>query len=140
MSKYIYWVKKKDLFGCFRIEDIRDKDNETVLKEGGGIEMLTTVLPFALHSLYLPNTFCIEELPVIASICFFASAMTSKVPFASAWARRLLPSKRRASANKLSNSLLVTKASFDMPLCFFLTCCIISSKLMYKNNIEEKKN
>ena len=42
--KYIYWVKK-DLFGCFRIEKIRDKDNETGLKEGGEIEMSTTVLP-----------------------------------------------------------------------------------------------
>ena len=42
--KYIYWVKK-DLFGCFRIEEIHDKDNETGLKEGGGIEMSTTVLP-----------------------------------------------------------------------------------------------
>ena len=29
---------KKDLFGCFRIEEIRAKDNETGLKEGGGIE------------------------------------------------------------------------------------------------------
>ena len=38
------WVKK-DLFGCFRIEEIRDNDNETGLKEGGGIEMSTTVLP-----------------------------------------------------------------------------------------------
>jgi len=38
MFKYIYWVKK-DLFGCFRIEEIRDKDIETGLKEGGGIEM-----------------------------------------------------------------------------------------------------
>ena len=27
---------KKDLFGCFRIEEIRDKDNATGLKEGGG--------------------------------------------------------------------------------------------------------
>ena len=36
--KYIYWVKK-DLFGYFRIEEIRDKDNETDLKERGGIEM-----------------------------------------------------------------------------------------------------
>ena len=26
---------KKDLFGCFRIEEIRDKDNETGLMEGG---------------------------------------------------------------------------------------------------------
>ena len=35
---------KKDLLGCFRIEEIRDKDNETGLNEGGGIEMSTTVL------------------------------------------------------------------------------------------------
>ena len=35
---------KNDLFGCFRIEGDRDKDNETGLKEGGGIEMSTTVL------------------------------------------------------------------------------------------------
>ena len=32
----MYWVKKKDLFGCFRIEEIRDKDNETGLNEEGG--------------------------------------------------------------------------------------------------------
>ena len=30
---------KKTCLGCFRIEEIRDKDNETGLKEGGGIEM-----------------------------------------------------------------------------------------------------
>ena len=36
---------KKDLFGCFRIEEIRDNDNETGLKERGVIEMSTTVLP-----------------------------------------------------------------------------------------------
>ena len=53
--KYIYWVKK-DLFGCFRIEEIRDKDNETGLKEGEGIEMSTTVLPFAMLA---PFRFCI---------------------------------------------------------------------------------
>ena len=35
---------KKDLFGCFRIEETRDKDNGTGLKKGGGIEMSTTVL------------------------------------------------------------------------------------------------
>jgi len=39
---------KKNLFGCFRIEEIRDQDNETGLKEGGGIEMATTVLPFTI--------------------------------------------------------------------------------------------
>ena len=48
--KYIYWVKK-DLFGCFRIEDIRGKDNATGLKEGGGLEMSTTVL----HSRAAPS-------------------------------------------------------------------------------------
>ena len=36
----IYFIGlKKDLFGCLRIEEIRDKDTETGLKEGGGIEM-----------------------------------------------------------------------------------------------------
>ena len=45
---------KKDLFGCFRIEEIRDKDNETGLKEEGGIEMSTTVLSiYAMHALSL---------------------------------------------------------------------------------------
>ena len=34
-----------NLFGCFRIEEIRDKNNATGLKEGGGIEISTTVLP-----------------------------------------------------------------------------------------------
>ena len=29
------------MFGCFRLEEIRGKDNETGLKEGGGIEMST---------------------------------------------------------------------------------------------------
>ena len=50
MLKYMYWVKN-DLFGCFRIEKIRDNDNETGLKEGGGIEMSTTVLSiYAMHA------------------------------------------------------------------------------------------
>ena len=39
------WVKK-DLFGCFRERGDCDKNNETGLKEGGGIEMSTTVLPY----------------------------------------------------------------------------------------------
>ena len=39
MFKYILFGLKKVLFGCFRIEEIRDKDIETGLKEGGGIEM-----------------------------------------------------------------------------------------------------
>ena len=47
MSNIFIYVKN-DLFGCFTIEEIRDKDNGTGLKEGGGIEMSTTVLPFTV--------------------------------------------------------------------------------------------
>ena len=43
---------KKTCLGCFTIEEIREKDNETSLKEGGGIEMSTTVLSiYAMHAL-----------------------------------------------------------------------------------------
>ena len=43
---------KKDLFGCFRIDEIRAKYNETGVKEGEGIEMSTTVLSiYAMHAL-----------------------------------------------------------------------------------------
>ena len=55
----MYWVKK-DLFGCFRNREDRDNDNETGLKEGGRIEMSTTVLPYTqcmlspFAILYLP--------------------------------------------------------------------------------------
>ena len=42
MSNIFYWVKK-DLFGVLDRGE-RDKDNETSLKEGGGLEMSTTVL------------------------------------------------------------------------------------------------
>ena len=54
MSKIFYWVEK-DLFGCFRIEKIRDNDNETELKEGKVTEMSTTVLP--LRTLFRLNTY-----------------------------------------------------------------------------------
>ena len=47
MSNIFIGLKKKLVWVVFRIEEIRDKDNETGLKEGGGIEMSTTVL----HSL-----------------------------------------------------------------------------------------
>ena len=45
MFKYIYNVKKKTCWGDLRIQEKRDKDNETGLKEGKVIEMSTTVLP-----------------------------------------------------------------------------------------------
>ena len=54
---------KKDLFGCFRTEEIRDKDNETGLKEGGVIEMSTTVLRDARSlrfCIYLPSN-CLDN-------------------------------------------------------------------------------
>jgi hypothetical protein len=41
----IFYSVKKDLFGCFRIEEACNKDNETGLKKGGGIEMSIAVLP-----------------------------------------------------------------------------------------------
>ena len=42
--------------GGFRIEEIRDKDNETGLQEGGGIEISTTVLSiYAMHALLRLN-------------------------------------------------------------------------------------
>ena len=45
MSKYIYWVKKKNLFGLFQNQRrYVNKDNATILNKGGGIEMSTTVL------------------------------------------------------------------------------------------------
>ena len=40
----MYDVKKKTCLGCFKIKEERDKDNATGLKEGGGIEIETTVL------------------------------------------------------------------------------------------------
>ena len=57
----IYFIGlKKDLFGCFRIEEIRDKDNETGLKERGGIEMSTTVQGgvIEMSTTVLPYTRC----------------------------------------------------------------------------------
>ena len=45
MSNIYFIGLKNNLFGCFRIKEIRDKYIETGLKEGGGIEMSTTVLP-----------------------------------------------------------------------------------------------
>ena len=47
---YFIGLKKKTCLGVFRIEKIRDKDNETGLKEGGRIEISTTVLSiYAMH-------------------------------------------------------------------------------------------
>jgi len=47
----IFITSKKDLFGCFRIEKNDAVNNETGLKDRGGIEMSTTVL----HSRAAPS-------------------------------------------------------------------------------------
>ena len=57
----IFITLKKDLFGCFRIEKICDKDNETGLKEGGVIEIETTVLHYAMLA---PSLFSTTVLPL----------------------------------------------------------------------------
>ena len=44
MSNIFYWVKKRLCLGVLDKED-HGKNNETGLKEGGVIEMSTTVLP-----------------------------------------------------------------------------------------------
>ena len=44
---------KKDLFGCFRIEEIHDNNNDIGLKEGGVIEMSTTVL--SIYAMLAPS-------------------------------------------------------------------------------------
>ena len=36
----MFTTLKKDLFGCFRIEEERGDENETRLKEGGVLEIL----------------------------------------------------------------------------------------------------
>ena len=52
-DEYIYWVKK-DLFECFRIEEIRDKDNETGFERGRrNRNQKSTVLPYTRCSLSL---------------------------------------------------------------------------------------
>ena len=51
MFKYIYWVKTRLVWVFLNIEE-RGKANEIGLKEGGEIEMSTTVLSiYAMHVL-----------------------------------------------------------------------------------------
>ena len=51
-----YWIKK-ELFGFFRIEKIRDKDNATGLKEGGGLDIRNYSAPFACRSIRFVVTY-----------------------------------------------------------------------------------
>ena len=59
MSNIFIGLKKTCLGVLDRGE--RDKDSETGLKEGGGIEMSTTALPFAMLALFA--LFAFENLP-----------------------------------------------------------------------------
>jgi hypothetical protein len=53
MFKIYFIGLKKDLFGCFRIEETAKKDNETGLIEGGGIEMsIYSCFHYAMHALF----------------------------------------------------------------------------------------
>ena len=58
MSKYIYWVKKRLVWVILDRKE-RGDDNKTSLKEGGIIEMSSTVLPLrdarSLRFEYLPS-------------------------------------------------------------------------------------
>ena len=66
----IYFIGlKKDLFGCFRIEEIRGKDNETGLKEGGGIEM--SIYSASIYAMLALLRF--EYLPIIFVILVYFS-------------------------------------------------------------------
>ena len=61
----IYFIRlKNDLFGCFRIEKIRDQDNETDLKEERVIQIETIVLPFTITiiTIYYSDTINISKL------------------------------------------------------------------------------
>ena len=78
MSNIFYWVKKRLVFGCFRIEEIRDKDNEIGLKEGGGIKIKTTTgLPlrdarsFAFVFYLLPLNHFLKQMPL--TLCYTMS-------------------------------------------------------------------
>ena len=74
----MYWVKKKDLFGCFKIEEIRDQDNETGLKEEGGIDIenLQVLSIYAMHA--LPFAFCIFIYLLLSS---FKSEFTALIAY-----------------------------------------------------------
>ena len=79
MSKYIYWVKKRLVWVFLDIEEIREKYNETGLKEGGGIEMSTTVLSiYAMHALFALNILTMVIHPYIVLMCIFTVKTTKQ--------------------------------------------------------------
>ena len=77
----IYFIGlKKTCLGVLDIEEIRDINNETGLKEGGGIKMLTTVLHSrAAPSLkYLPlGRSCTKQNVFSCMAMFFTTVRTT---------------------------------------------------------------
>ena len=63
--------------GDFRIDEIRDKDNETGVKEGEGIEMSTTVLPLrdARLNIYLLLFGVVSEELVVVVFCILFNVL-----------------------------------------------------------------
>ena len=68
------------MFGCFRIEEIRDNDNETDLKEGGGLEIS---IYSAFHIRKCTLSFALIYLPNIFNKCI--SASSGPITFAMWW-------------------------------------------------------
>ena len=68
----IFGGLKKTCLGCCRIEEICNKDNDTGLKEEGGIEMSTTVA-FHIRDARSPSFFVFTYLLVTSIFCSRAS-------------------------------------------------------------------
>ena len=63
--------KKRLVLGCFRSKEEQDKDNETGLKEGGGIEIEKSTSIRAPFSLYLPGCILIVGFSLIQVIFLY---------------------------------------------------------------------
>ena len=80
----IFITLKKDLFGCFTIEEIRDKANETGLQGGRrnrnvnlqvlSIYAMSLALSFALN--YLPSLLFFSSVDTICSVTLFKALPT----------------------------------------------------------------
>jgi hypothetical protein len=96
-SNIFYWVKKKNLFGCFRIDEIRDIDNETGLKKERVIE-IENYSAFHIRDARFLFRFLIY-LPSSSS----SSSASSTVSFLAGWSHGLASARaalflRRAAA------------------------------------------
>ena len=79
--KNIFIGLKKNLFECFRIEEIRDKGNETGLKEGGGnrnlkytVLSIYAIAPLSFRLKYSPTlqlaiVWLLRKIPPTLAVC-----------------------------------------------------------------------